>query len=517
MSSIPGGGSAARVPASRLDALLRRFGVASALDFRLTLRQEEDTRVLHDGLAGDPRSPGQSLERPLAGGGRLELEYRGRAGGDPGQADEMATFLLDWAARFLRYDRELTLFSREMAERYEELTLLTSISETLGSHIQVHRAAEVILEELASVLDVERAALWLADEADGELRPFAARTAPAEGATPADAPEEGATQEGGAEEEPELTRGVFSRQEPVLANGERPLLSVPVAYTPPEGAARRLGVLNLVRRRGDAPFRAGDLRLMTTVASQIGVAIQNGRLVEESLRRERVLAELEIAHDLQLKILPHPDSFSDLAEVAARFDPAESIGGDFYSLFRLTERRLGVMLGDVSSHGISAALIMALTMSAASIYARERDGPGEVLLRIHRQLLRELESADMYLTLFYGVLDPAGSLRYANAGHPFAYRLGSQGAERLEALDPPLGTVRREHYAERRMEWRCPSDRLLLFTDGLVEGDGAPTEAELLEEAVRGTGKGAADLVEMLFARGAAGGRDDRTALAVRL
>lgn len=513
MSSPSGAEGAGRAPAARLDALLERFGLASALRFRLTLREKNATRLLHDGLPEDAGQPVRRLEGPLAGGGHLELDYQLRAGADPTRLDDLATFLLDWAARFLRYDRELTLFSREMAERYEELTLLTSISETLGSHIQVHRAAEVILEELAGVLDVERAALWLADETDGELRPFVARPAPEEGGMPGDAAEEE-----DSEEEPELARGVFSRQEPVVANGERPLLSVPVAYAPPEGtAARRLGVLNLVRRRGDAPFRAGDLRLMTTVASQIGAAIQNGRLVEESLRRERVLAELEIAHDLQLKILPHLDSFSDLAEVAARFDPAESIGGDFYSLFRLTEGRLGVMLGDVSSHGISAALVMALTMSAASIYARERDAPGEVLLQIHRHLLRELESAEMYLTLFYGVLDPAGSLRYANAGHPFAYRLGREGAERLQALDPPLGTARREQYGERRAEWRSRSDCLLLFTDGLVEGEGAPTEAELLQEAIRTTGKGAAELVQVLFAHGADSGRDDRTALAVRL
>jgi sigma-B regulation protein RsbU (phosphoserine phosphatase) len=129
------------------------------------------------------------------------------------------------------------------------------------------------------------------------------------------------------------------------------------------------------------------------------------------------------------------------------------------------------MIGDVSGHGFSAALIMALTMSAAAIYAQEAVAPGHVLQRIHQALIKELESTDMYLTLCYCVIDPASQqLIYANAGHPHAFRLGADGSvKRLGATDPPLGMSPFEEYAEDVMAWRPNHDLLALFTDGLSD------------------------------------------------
>jgi sigma-B regulation protein RsbU (phosphoserine phosphatase) len=147
------------------------------------------------------------------------------------------------------------------------------------------------------------------------------------------------------------------------------------------------------------------------------------------------------------------------------------VGGDFYQLFRLADDRLGVMIGDVSGHGFSAALIMALTMSAAAIYAQESAPPGQVLQRIHQALIKELESTDMYVTLVYCVIDPvAQQLTYANAGHPHAFRIGADGSiKRLGATDPPLGMAQFEEYGEDVMAWRTQQDLLALFTDGLSD------------------------------------------------
>src|SRR5690606_32044662 len=117
--------------------------------------------------------------------------------------------------------------------------------------------------------------------------------------------------------------------------------------------------------------------------------------------------------------------------------------------------RLGVMIGDVSSHGFSAALIMAMAISAAAIYAQEAEPPEEVLRQVHRGLIDELESTEMHLSLFYAVLDPAaGKLVYGNAGHPHAFRIDRAGtAHRLDALNPPLGTVPCDRYESATVEW----------------------------------------------------------------
>ena len=241
--------------------------------------------------------------------------------------------------------------------------------------------------------------------------------------------------------------------------------------------------------------------------------------IRRRLRRERVLAELEVARDLQLRLLPPAAGFRDLADVAARCDPALSLGGDFYFLSRQPGERLGVMLGDVSSHGPSAALIMALTLSSAAMATKAHATPAGVLSGMQEQLLRALESTEMYMTLFYAVIDrDAGVVSFANAGHPYAYRVGPGGVERLAALDPPIGMSAPPRYAEETVPWPAGESTLLLFTDGLAGDLSDPLERD--SPVRRALDAGEADpgrLVAALFEGVDDDLRlDDRTAVAVR-
>ena len=140
-----------------------------------------------------------------------------------------------------------------------------------------------------------------------------------------------------------------------------------------------LGVVNLSDRRSRQPFSAGDQKLVAAIATQIGTAIQNARLVRASIEQQRLMQEMYLAHDLQMKLLPKTSIVAPEAIVAARVVPAESVGGDFYHLFRMPRNRTGVMIGDVSGHGYRAALIMALAMSASAIHAQSARDPGEML------------------------------------------------------------------------------------------------------------------------------------------
>jgi sigma-B regulation protein RsbU (phosphoserine phosphatase) len=215
------------------------------------------------------------------------------------------------------------------------------------------------------------------------------------------------------------------------------------------------------------------------------------------------------------------------AEVAAKVQPAEQVGGDFFHLLHLPEGRIGVMIGDVSTHGFPAALIMALSMSAASIYALEEGSPSGVLRQLDDALREELETTEMYLSLFYGILDPSGgTLTYSNAGHPhaFAVRHGRDPA-RLDATDPPVGIAGPDSYGETTVPWRPGEDLLLLFTDGLsdtlaseVGGNG---ERAVLEAVAAGRERSAWELVDDLFERAEAATpsvpADDITALVLRV
>jgi sigma-B regulation protein RsbU (phosphoserine phosphatase) len=199
--------------------------------------------------------------------------------------------------------------------------------------------------------------------------------------------------------------------------------------------------------------------------------------------------ELELAHDLQLKLLPSPTVLQGDADVAARCLPADSVGGDFYSFSRLGRGRVGVMLGDVASHGFSAALVMAMVMSAAGIHAGASTTPDETLTALLESLSSELAKTEMHFSVFYGVLDPhAGRLSYANAGHPHAFRIPRAGPpERLESTAPPLGLATVGSIQRRQVPWSMGNDLLVLWTDGLVDArneEGQPFGEQRLLDCV---------------------------------
>lgn len=463
---------------------------------------------------------------PLGGmDGEYTLDVHGRK---PAPAD--LDFLVDAVSHVMRYDGEARSAARELSERYEEITLLYSISEILASVISFDAAARRILEEVADVLGARRAALWVHD-AETKRLVLAAGVGQGERSRKAIRVDDPAS----------VTARVFRERQPVNLERGVPLasdadeprpaeqdayLSVPMNFTPPDGPAKTVGVITLVGQRFGVRFTAGDTQLLTAVASQVGAALETHRLVRESVRRERVEHELELAHDLQLKLLPDAAQFADYADVAARCVPAESVGGDLYNLFHLSDGRIGVVMGDVSSHGFSAALIMALTMSAIAIYAQEADPPGEVLRRVHHALIDELESTEMYLTLVYAVIDPgAGTLVYANAGHPHAFRVLQDGTvERLTATSPPLGTFPLPVHGEAATTWNRGDDLLVLFTDGLSDAfsgaAGIDGEQRLLDQIVRQKDDEPAAILDRLFrdTEGADLGvpPDDRTAVILR-
>jgi sigma-B regulation protein RsbU (phosphoserine phosphatase) len=185
----------------------------------------------------------------------------------------------------------------------------------------------------------------------------------------------------------------------------------------------------------------------------------------------RLRRELELAHDLQLRLLPRPATVGMADSLGARCEPAESVGGDFYEFLHLSDNRVGLMLGDVSSHGFGAALIMALTLSAAGIHATGAPTPEETLHRLLGSIAADLARTEMHLALFYGVVDPVhGRIRYANAGHPHAFRVNHDGVpHRLGATSPPLGLDANGSIKGAEQSWEAGGDLLVLVSDGIVD------------------------------------------------
>jgi len=504
-----------------------------SLLFRISRRAESGESVTlytSAGLSTDPEDPDSEAEAVVRSlnpreGPDLDLRIFGVSAD---QKDSLPDLVAGFLGRTFEFAQEVRFFTYELSERYEEINLLYSISETLGSLLRLDDAARVILGEVCDVLGARRGSLWVF-EPKGNLLDLVAAVG-----------EEGLSGPLSVDDPEAVTAMVFREGRPVIVGrpgtpresripakeGADSLLSVPIRYTPPAGEPRTVGVMNLLGRRRGGRFTASDQKLLSAIASQVGSALENHRLIRESLAQERLTREMELAHNLQMKLLPVAEHFEG-AEVAARVQPAEMVGGDFFHLLHLPEGRIGVMIGDVSTHGFPAALIMALSMSAATIYAMEVDRPSMVLRSLDDALRDELETTEMYLSLFYGVLNPRqGQMVYSNAGHPHAFVIHADGThERLHATDPPVGIAGPDAYTQEVIPWAPGEDLLLLFTDGIsdtlgsLEGRGG--EEIVLETAIQGRHGHPREVVAELFRM--AGNADptvpadDRTVLAMRV
>jgi phosphoserine phosphatase RsbU/P len=165
-------------------------------------------------------------------------------------------------------------------------------------------------------------------------------------------------------------------------------------------------------------------------------------------------------------------------------------------------------------------------MGSVAIHASEGDDPVDVLRRTHLAVIDELGTTEMYLTLFYGVIDPSlGTLTYSNAGHSHAFLVPGDGAspQRLGATGLPLGMADHDDYGEATVEWRGDGDLLFLFTDGLSDALGlgeVEGERVLLSDLAERRGETCEGLMERLFSHPGDGREippDDRSAVLVRM
>jgi sigma-B regulation protein RsbU (phosphoserine phosphatase) len=192
-------------------------------------------------------------------------------------------------------------------------------------------------------------------------------------------------------------------------------------------------------------------------------------LQEEELRRAQ-----EIQRSLLPKQIPQIPGF----EVAAAWQPALTVSGDYYDVLRLSEHRIGICIADVVGKGVSAALLMANVQAAVRAFANDSESPARLCSRVN-SLLCENIATGKFVTFFYGILDgEAHTFRYSNAGHLYPILVSAGSTRMLEQGGAVLGVFPAWKYEDSAIEMRA-GDRLLLFTDGITEAtDAAGREFE---------------------------------------
>ena len=223
------------------------------------------------------------------------------------------------------------------------------------------------------------------------------------------------------------------------------------------------------------------LKLQTHIL-EATVAARTHELAEKNASLERaqaqIKAELDVARALQFAILPASFPVRPGCTGAARMIPTTTMCGDFYDFIELPDGRIGLVMADVSGHGVPAAFFMAVARTNLRDFAAEHSDPGVCLAHTNEALCAQ-NPLDLFVTVFYCVFDPAtGRLCYANAGHNPPYLRRADGS--VEALDGRgglvLGAMRGMTFADHPAELR-PGDRLVLYTDGVTEACNAANEA----------------------------------------
>jgi phosphoserine phosphatase RsbU/P len=271
----------------------------------------------------------------------------------------------------------------------------------------------------------------------------------------------------------------------LASSSERDLLDRMSAelLLPLSGRDQLMGLITLGPKRSEEPYTPSDLRLLESVATQTGLALEIGNLARslanEATQRERIHREIEVAREVQERLFPQEFPAIDGVSLAGHCRPQQGVGGDYYDSFLLDDGRMGLAIGDVSGKGISAALLMASLR--ASLRGMTLDAPHDLAAMMEKvnRLVYEASATNRYATFFFATYDMARrELIYVNAGHnaPFLIRRCGDKVhvERLEAGGPVVGLLPFAKYEEQRCILQ-PGDLLLAYTDGISE---AMTEHE---------------------------------------
>ena len=225
--------------------------------------------------------------------------------------------------------------------------------------------------------------------------------------------------------------------------------------------------------QADSESVVGLANLVSQVATAIRmrreIQAREERLKQQAHARERIEQELHVARRIQQASLPEAVPALEGWEIYPSYLPAREVGGDFYDFLELEDGRLGLVVGDATGKGVPAALVMSTTCGMIRAVTQASDySPGEVLQRVNEALATRIP-ANMFVTCFYGVLDPGtGSFSYANAGHDLPYVRRGGYAEELMARGMPLGLMPGMSYEEKEIILG-EGDRALFYSDGLVE------------------------------------------------
>jgi serine phosphatase RsbU (regulator of sigma subunit) len=365
----------------------------------------------------------------------------------------------------------------------KKLNVLLEATALLHSQLPLDSVLAKMIDHAVAVTDADRGLLLEAEEGRTEslkvrlARRTGAQRLPPESMTPSGT----AIQLAVKQQSPVITEDLAQAEmnlqaaASIVAQGLRAVVVIPLYATSrasSEGSAanmRRgefLGVLYLDSKRPTA-FSKLDRQILDALAADAASILDNARLVEKERERQRLEQEIGIARDIQQALLPKNfREYPFLSASGVNF-PCLSVGGDYFDVFPLDDKRTAFLLADVSGKGLGAALLTTMLQGALSGMTLGTD-PARVFNHVNRFLCDHAE-VGRYATMFFGILDDAGRLEFINAGHPSPILIRKDVVE--EAFTEgsfPVGLVPEAEFTTSSLQLQ-PNDTMVLFSDGVTE------------------------------------------------
>jgi phosphoserine phosphatase RsbU/P len=384
---------------------------------------------------------------------------------EPGYFTEEHSRLLTLVASRIASGVENARLYTRVSRQAQTLTLLNEISRDLTSILNLDELMQSIAETLTRLIDYQMFSILLLDDRGTLVHRFSLRfkeNIQLKHDIPIGRGLVGAAAE---LKQAILVPDVSKDPRYIMANPEtKSELCVPLIH---KGAV--IGVLDLEHTRRNY-FTEDHKRTMTTLAAQLAISIENARLYERIAKQEaRLEHELDMAREIQLRLLPQELPKLRGASVAARFQPARTISGDMYEFLQYSGDSTGIMIGDVSGKGAPAALYAALVAGILRSAADGEPSPAEMLALVNAALTERPISAQ-YISMIYALWDGAqGLLRIANSGLPRPiYSQGGGKTEIVQATGLPLGPFEDATFEELEIQV-APGDVFVFFSDGISD------------------------------------------------
>ncbi len=350
-------------------------------------------------------------------------------------------------------------------EKFDYQAALLEMSEAITGELDLGRIADYLTESVSATMRLEKASIWLRDR-DGWLERRGRRD---DRLSPTAALRRILRQEGKPSDLGELSlhfADTDSEEFRLRLSEEGFRLLVPLVYR-----ERLMGILALKEKLSGERFDRDDHALLSTLANQAALAIETALLHDEMTRQAELKRDLEIARDIQMSLLPRGVPEVSGFSMLGGSIPARVVGGDFYDFIPFEDRRLGIVIGDVSGKSVPASLLMVASKEIVYSRALTTSDPGLLFRESNRRIYAIKRR--MFVSLGFFLLDAdAMTLRYAIGGQPLPILLrSSDGGPQL--FEPPehrlpLGAFREVAYDTRELYLRR-GDLMFFYTDGITE------------------------------------------------